>query len=339
MKSERRHELQHNALLDWLTETGMSIKPYASGILLGIVVVLAGLAAYKWMSIQSSRKEAMAWNEAYSALGQNDAAALDQAAEDYPNTTAAQWAAVIAADLQLSQGCQDLFTTKATAADQFQKAIEKYTGVLGKARAPEIRERATFGLARTYEAMAGTRQSKQELESAKGEYEKIVQQWPDGAYAKAAKARLQALKRSSTLEFYDALAAWEPRPAIASPAGLDNLNIPFDESGKGLDVGESPKRHFGDIIDNIEKASPSPAPAAPGDGAAEPGKEPASADAPAMPAATGDLSAKPEAPALPSATGQQPAATEPAGDPAAGDPPAGSPPAEKPAEKTDPPAK
>jgi hypothetical protein len=72
MKSERRHELQHNALLDWLMETGKTIKPHTNAILLGIAVVMVGFAAYKWMSIQSSGNEAMAWNAVYLALNQND---------------------------------------------------------------------------------------------------------------------------------------------------------------------------------------------------------------------------------------------------------------------------
>ena len=295
MKSERRHELQHNALLDWLMETGKTIKPHTNAILLGIAVVMVGFAAYKWMSIQSSGNEAMAWNAVYLALNQNDTAALEQTLEDYPNTTAAQWAAVVAADLQLSAGCEDLFTTKATATDQFQKALEKYTVVLKRSRKPDIRERATFGLARTYEAMAGTRQSKEDLDRAREQYKNVVEGWPKGAYVGAAQSRLNALAQSSTLEFYDALAAWEPRPAITAPTGLDNLNIPFDESGKSLEVGETPKDFFGDVKDKIDEAMKAQS------GIELPAESPEAIDAPAMPEATGEQPAE-----KPGATGDQP---------------------------------
>lgn len=312
MRSERRHELQHNVLLDWLTETGKSIKPHVNAILLGIMVVLVGIAAYKWMSMQSSSKEASAWNAVYAAMNQGDTAALDQAVEDYRNTAAAEWAAVVAADLQLNAGCQDLFTTKASAANEFEKARDKYTELLKDSRNEAIRERATFGLARTYEAMASTRQSEKVLDLAKTEYKKVVDTWPNGAYADAAQSRLNALGQTSTLEFYDALAAWEPRPAIKSPAGLEGLNIPFDESGKGLDVGEKPKDFFGDIKDKIDGATKTPGQDAPADGAATPAETPQSTDVPAMPAATGDPPAdKPEAtgdqPAIPEASGEKPA--------------------------------
>ncbi len=288
MKSERRHELQHNALLDWLMQKGESVKPHLNAILLGIVVALLAFVGYRWMSTQSADKAANAWDSVFMAMGQGDTAELDQTIDDYRGTVAAEWAAVVAADLQLSAGCQDLFTTKATAGDQFQKAMEKYTTILGYSKESVIRERATYGLARTYEAMAGTRQSKEDLDRARTEYEKVVSEWPDGAYTKAAGARLNALSQESTLEFYDALAAWEPRPAIA-PGALDNLNIPFDQSGDGLDPGKQPESFFGDITDKIDDSTKA---AAEGEPAADADAEPDSTEAPAMPEATGEAPAE-----------------------------------------------
>lgn len=288
MKSERRHELQHNALLDWLMQTGESVKPHLNAILLGIVVALVAFVGYRWMTTQSADKAATAWDSVFMAMGQGDTAELDQTIEDYRGTVAAEWAAVVAADLQLSAGCQDLFTTKATAGDQFQKAMEKYTTILGYSKESVIRERATYGLARTYEAMAGTRQSKEDLDRARTEYEKVVTDWPDGAYTKAAQARLNALSQTSTLEFYDALAAWEPRPSIA-PGAMDNLNIPFDQSGDGLDPGKQPEKFFGDITDKIDESTKAPTEGEPDAGAAA---QPDSTEAPAMPEATGDAPAE-----------------------------------------------
>ena len=288
MKSERRHELQHNALLEWLTQTGESVKPYLNVILLVLVAVLLGLVGYKWMSAQSAGKEAKAWDAVFAATSKDDTAQLDQTIEDYPKTTAAQWAAIIAGDMHLAAGCDDLFTTKATAADQLQKALDKYTFALETARKSEIRERATYGLARTYEAMAGTRRSQEDLERAKGEYQKVVEKWPQGAFAKAAQARLDALSQASTLEFYDALAAWEPRPAITSPQGLDGLNIPFNNPDDGLNVGGAPKQFFDDISEKIDEAVEKPGEGTPTEGAEKAAPEPDSPEAPAMPAATGD---------------------------------------------------
>ena len=46
MKSERRHELQHNALVDWMTQTGKTLKPYQNIILSAVVIGLVTFAAY-----------------------------------------------------------------------------------------------------------------------------------------------------------------------------------------------------------------------------------------------------------------------------------------------------
>ena len=291
MKSERRHELQHNALLDWLMQSGAKSKPYLNGILLALVVVLLGFVGYRWMSTTSAARQAAAWDSVFSSVGGGDIARLDQTVDDYPNTTAAHWAAVIAGDMRLAAGCQELFTTKATAADQFQKALEKYELVLDSSRDDVIRERATYGLARTYEAMAGTRQSQEDLDNAKREFKKIVQ-WPNGAYVKAAQARLDALNQTSTKEFYDALAAWEPRPAITSPDGLDNLNIPFGNSGEGLNVGQPPKDLFAAPSDKTDDSTQAPASGEPAEPAGQPPAEAVPAEVSPMPAATGDKPAE-----------------------------------------------
>ena len=47
MKSERRHELQHNELADWLIKAGQQIKPYQNAMLAGAVALFI-LSAY-WL--------------------------------------------------------------------------------------------------------------------------------------------------------------------------------------------------------------------------------------------------------------------------------------------------
>ncbi len=292
MKSERRHELQHNALLDWLMQTGEKAKPYMNVILLGLVVVVVGFVGYRWMSATSANKEAAAWDSVFQAMNTNDTSQLDQTIEDHGNTAAAQWAAVIAGDIRLAAGCQELFTTKATAIDQFDKAREEYKGVLKDCQDSVVRERATYGLARTCEAMAGTRQSQQALDDAIEQYEEIVTKWPEGAYAKAAQARLNALSQPSTKEFYDALAVWEPRPAITSPAGMNGLNLPFGDSGEGLNVGEMPQSFFNDPSPMTDGATDAPGEVEPAQGAGEPSTEADPVEVPAMPAAASDQPAE-----------------------------------------------
>lgn len=291
MKSERRHELQHNALLEWLLEIGEKIKPYANAILLGVVVVLAGFVALKWMSSQSAAREATAWDLVFAASGQGDTAELDQVVEEYGSTTAAQWAAVLAGDLQLSEGCQDLFTTKSTASDQLKKAEDNF-GLAVNSKNDAVRQRAIYGLARTYEAKAAVDSSKESIDQAKVEYDKLVKMGPKCPFAEAAQARLNALSQKSTLEFYDAVAAWEPRPAIGATPGLGDTNIPFDQSGQGLNVGGQPESFFGDASKRIDKAMGAPSEGGTEGETKENAAETDQPDAPAMPPATGESPAE-----------------------------------------------
>ena len=45
MKSERRHELQHNELAEWLAKSAQAIKPYQNIIFAAVVLVLIGVVA------------------------------------------------------------------------------------------------------------------------------------------------------------------------------------------------------------------------------------------------------------------------------------------------------
>jgi tetratricopeptide (TPR) repeat protein len=156
----------------------------------------------------------------------------------------------MAGDLHLANGCHDLFTSKSVASQDLQKALDEYTKVRGETRNSLLRERAIFGLARTYEALSGTRQSQGELDKAIKNYQELVDNWKDGPYYSLAKDRLEDLTTSDGKKFYDQFAHYDPQPkfspplgapsfdsktlqeqAPAAPAGLD---IKFPEIGKNL---------------------------------------------------------------------------------------------------------
>ncbi len=328
MRSERRHELHRNALADWLIRSWETIKPYLNVVLMGAIVAMLAFLGYTWVSGSSASKEANAWDAVFLAMGAGNTSELERTVEQYPKTTAADWAAVLAGDLHLQAGCEELFTTKATAADELQRALDKYKLVLANSRAPVVRERATYGLARTYEAMAGARQSQGDLDLATEHYENVAKEWPDGAYAAEAARRAAALKQLGTKKFYDAFAAWEPKPAFTSPEGMDKINVPFDDAS--LKEGEQPKDFFGDIKEGlgkkIEGAKQAETPAAP----AEPAAEAKPAEPSAKPAAEAKP-AEPVAEAKPAEPAAKPAAEAKSAEPAAK--PAGEAPKETPGEK------
>jgi len=118
--------------------------------------------------------------------------------------------------------------SKATAAQDLRKAVDQYLGVLSSSRQPAIRERATFALAKAYEALAATRQSEGELEKAVGYYQEVASTWPDGAYAGVAQRRIEDLQRQETKEFYDKFAQYDPQPAYSSPLPGGGQTPPLD---------------------------------------------------------------------------------------------------------------
>ncbi len=230
MKAEERHKLETNVLADWLGQTIQDIKPYANWILVVLVVlaVVAGVAIGwpRWRE----RASAEAWEAFYSAMAADNYAAMERIAEDYPGTPVAHWALVVAADARLASACMQLFSDKATAAQELRRAIEDYTTVLNETRQAELRQRALFGRARAYEAVSGSRQGEGELPKAIADYEELVAKWPSGSYKRLAEEQIQRLKAQETKVFYDKFAAFTPARPISKEPEPSQKTLPFDDS-------------------------------------------------------------------------------------------------------------
>ena len=209
MKSERRHELQHNELADWLAKMGEAIRPHQNAILAGLVTVLIVVLGYTYWSRTSAARTTEAWDQVSAAIEGGKIDELAQVAEDYPNSYVGHMAAVVLADVRLAEGCNGLFTDNANARQDLTKAIHLYTIVRDRSRTPSLLERATFGLARA-------RESKGELESAEKLYEEITSTWPEGTYTVAASERLEDLKRPATKKLYDDFRGFDPKPSFSS---------------------------------------------------------------------------------------------------------------------------
>jgi len=250
MKGERRHELHQNDLLAWVNNVIQSVKPYSTLIALLAVFAAVAIGGWKWWKRDAATQAASAWDELFSAMNSGSPAQVNEVAELRPGSDVGHWAAVVAGDMYLDAGCRQLFRSKATAAQELRKAVEQYLGVLEQSRASALRERATFGLARAYEALAGTRQSEGELDKARQYYQELVSTWPEGAYATTAHRRLEDLERQDIKVFYDKFAQYDPQPAYSEqplPEGerpsfdLDSLEeekVP-DFKALNLDLEES----------------------------------------------------------------------------------------------------
>jgi tetratricopeptide (TPR) repeat protein len=225
MKAERRHELQHNELADWVAEVFERLKPYSRAIAGVAVAAAVLLTAYVVLSSRAERKQSTAWTDYYAAIqAPQDSieAELESVSRDHDNVPAGRWAEVALADLKLGEGINLLFKDKAAAEKKLKSAISHYEAVIPNADDPLLVARARFGLARAYESLG-------QLDEAKTTYEEIVRASGTNAYVTIAKSRLEDLNRESTQEFYAWFAKQEPIPVPDTPLpGTPGEKMPFD---------------------------------------------------------------------------------------------------------------
>ena len=223
MKSERRHELEQNELADWLGDSVATVKPYVNVILGAILAVLIAIVGGVWWMQQAQVKSNESWDAFHTALASGNPTELTDMSEDYPGTKAADWARVVVGDMYLSAGCNMLFTNRADANLELDKAVVFYQQVLDESQQGVLLDRATYGLARTREAMG-------ELDKAKALYEKVTKTWADGPFAEVAADRLKQLEQPATVAFYEKFEKWDPKPAFTDQPGIRGAGPLFDDS-------------------------------------------------------------------------------------------------------------
>lgn len=214
MKSERRHELQHNALADAIGDWTVRLQPYTrliTGLL--VLVVVLGVAA-TWVSGSSQRKAAEGWDEYFDAVNSLDRSRLIEISEKYAGTSVAPWARIVAADLALNEGVQKLFSNKTQGRELLRQAVDNYQTLVSRRGDATLEQRALYGLGRAHESLAGV----EDLQKARDDYQQLLEGWPTGVYAAAAKRRLADLNETPTKKFYDWFAKYEP-PKTSSPSG------------------------------------------------------------------------------------------------------------------------
>lgn len=249
MKTERRHELQHNELADFLTDVGEKAKPYAKAILGVALAALVILCAYLYLNKRAESEEALSWDEAWTAINSRSQGALREVIDKYPNKPAAHWSQLVLADIELSRGETSLFSRKAEGRDQLRSAFEDYQHVKENAVHPLLREQALYGMARAQESLG-------ELGKARGFYEEIFKNYPTGPYAKRAEQRIKDLDRESTKAWYDWFA--QAQPVAADFSKTNPFGDPFGDSSGGKNLPPLPP---GFVLPDLDKGkSPPPEP-------------------------------------------------------------------------------
>ncbi len=308
MKSEERHRLEQNALADWLGRVMLTLRPYSTLILTAAVVAAMVFGAASWWVRSSAQGNEAAWDSFYTALGNatnsGDPRPLKQLVDRYRGTAVGFWAAVVASEIHLARGTAEILTNRADAIAEIKNAQEGFSLVADECRDPRLRERALYGRARSYEALAGTGDVAGHLDRAAADYEQVLALNTGSVYAKFAEQRLKELRRPLVKEFYQKLAAYQPPAQPQAPAA------------PGTGAGSGSGTFSESVLNATELKSPAPGAAKEGPAAAAGGPE------------------KPQAGSLPPAKPGPATAASPKPASAAASPPAdaaASPPAETPA--------
>ena len=121
MKSERRHELQHNDLADWIFKTYERITPYRNTNLgVGLLVVVLLMAWWFWHNHRMAQA-GEAWNSLGVPVyepqfrGDQTIGRMSGTAQTHAGTSAAEWAEVFAGDAALMNGTNKILTDKKAA--------------------------------------------------------------------------------------------------------------------------------------------------------------------------------------------------------------------------------
>jgi hypothetical protein len=241
MKSERRHELQHNDLAEWTVRAYESVLPYRTSILGVTLLLVVGLVAWEIWHGHSESQAFDGWNavEIPQAIyqfpaaqmpppyaDQQYAAMMEQASEKYAGTPAGDWARVLTADSCLFLGQYQLMGEKEKATNLMNIAVDRYEKSLAASLGPMAHERALFGKARVLESVG-------KLPEATAAYQDLLKEFPQGTYKAVADQRLEQLGKPDTAEFYKAVAEYKPKvkkeaeKSAAGPSGkAENLKLP-----------------------------------------------------------------------------------------------------------------
>ena len=228
MKSERRHELQHNSLEDYVVKLGQRVQPYAKAITGGILAVVVLIGTYFYLNHRADAERANAWDRTFQAIYSGDSKDLRSVVDAYPGTPAALWAQLELADRELATGVAALFTEKSVGKNDIRTALDDYEAVQVAATYSLKKQHSLYVICRALGNQLG------QLDKAKEAYKRLIRpSYAEGPYYARAKQELENLDRDSTKNFYDWFANVEPAPrSTTSPFGgtspFESLPLPAD---------------------------------------------------------------------------------------------------------------
>lgn len=220
MKSEERHHLQENDLVTGLDRLNLWIRPYLAYIVLGLVVVVAGVLWMGYARQVADDENRMAWREFFAA---SEVGQFEVLIERYPHSPTIAYARLRIADLRFNEGKAMLLKDRPTAMSRLEEAGRLYEGLARAKDVPaDVQMQAALGLAITTESRGA-------LSEAVTDYLKLADSFPDTAEAMVAKRYAEELGTDQAKTFYRELASYQPKtPDLSLPekSGIDAVIPP-----------------------------------------------------------------------------------------------------------------
>src|SRR5882724_6531552 len=153
MKAERRHELKHNELADWIGERVETMKPHATGVLLGIGLLVLIVLGSVWYFSGETASASRAWSQYFYAFNEREPQkVLQSLAAEQAGSKAAWWALAAVGDMNLAEGAALLYSDRKEAQKRLEVAEQAYKQVEASDD-PLLKSRAHLGLAKVYESL------------------------------------------------------------------------------------------------------------------------------------------------------------------------------------------
>jgi hypothetical protein len=311
VKSHRqlRHEREHNELADWMAEKTDVLRPYATHIALGAILLVAAVLGGLYYFGTSNQAAADEWAAYFTALNEREPEkALEVLVTTKPNTPPGLWAAQTLGDINLARGSTEMFRDRAVAKEKLEAALGFYQKAEKAPNDLNLVARARLGIGKVYEALC-------KPEEALKYYKLVADTQKESAIGLAAAKAAKRMENPRDVELLAWFATQTPKkPAPLPGAGGGLPGLPNDLPDRP-DI--SPPSGLG--LDNIGTGVPeAPAPSLPLPATTTPSSKTPDETKPDgdAPAAEKPLTEKPaaEKPAAESPASENPAEPKPEGD-------------------------
>lgn len=235
--NQKKQQLQHNELADWLEVKLKELQPHSNSILIGILVVSVVVIGIVYVVGQQSQKKSAAWiqhfNAVDAALLEGRTGALDESADDSANSLPGLWSRLLAADTHLKAGLEEMFQEHDKGRESIETAIADYDTVITQADNDSLPSlHARLGRAIAHEALG-------DVTLAMEGYTSLIESagdQPIGKLAEKYRDRLASIPNPE--EFQETFVA--STPALIPP-GSEGFNLP---TGTGDPVPNLPDITF-----------------------------------------------------------------------------------------------